>query len=291
MNHQKPRQKAAIVASKDSFFISSLQNKLLESGIEGILLPPDINAIHKAVGRRDPLIYYMGDEVFKHNTEEFLNGLRVMCLEFKRMLILIGDDPEYQMAVKFIPKSSIVAWLTRPVNIDALIETLNNCYTGKVKIAGKRNILIVDDDTTFMRMMHEKLKDYYTINMLTSGKQCMLWLKDKRPDLILLDYEMPGENGVEVYSMLKDSPEYRDIPVIFLTGVQNKDSVINAIDLNPEDYILKSVEQSKLIDRLEEFFKKESQKPGYTPASEAGQSSYNSQLNEIEALLASMNMH
>lgn len=288
---QKPRHKVAIVTAKDSFFISGLKSKLSEMGIEGVTVGLDAEAVNKAVGRTEPVIYYMGEEVFKHSTEEFLSGMRNLSLDFKKMLILIGDEPEYQMAIKSIPKSSIVKWFSRPVNIDELIETLNNCYAGKVKVSGKKHILIVDDDTTFMRMLHESLKDYYRINMLTSGKQAMLWLKENRPDLILLDYEMPGENGAEVYTELKNSTEYKDIPIIFLTGRQDKQTVLNAIDLSPEDYILKSADQKQLIDRLEDVFEKEVNKPGYVPSSQMSSGSMDDGLNEIERLLAEMNMN
>lgn len=286
----KPRHKVAIVTAKDSFFVNGLKSKLLESGIEGVVASPSIQAIDNAVNRQDPIIYFMGDEIFKRSSEEFLEGLRTMCLDYRRMLILIGDDAEYQQAIGTIPKSAIVEWFSRPVDIDNLLATLQKCYSGKVKVSGKKHILIVDDDTTFMRMMHEGLKDYYRINMLTSGKQAMLYLKDTRPDLILLDYEMPENNGVDVYNMLKDNSEYRDIPIIFLTGIQNKESVINAIDLNPEDYILKSVDRKQLVERLEDFFKKQSQKPDYVPNMGGSASSLTPEMSEIDKLLAEMNM-
>lgn len=286
----KPRHKVAIVTAKDSFFVNGLKSKLLESGIEGVVVAPSIQAIDNAVNRQDPIIYFMGDEIFKRSSEEFLEGLRTMCLDYRRMLILIGDDAEYQQAIGTIPKSAIVEWFSRPVDIDNLLATLQKCYSGKVKVSGKKHILIVDDDTTFMRMMHEGLKDYYRINMLTSGKQAMLYLKDTRPDLILLDYEMPENNGVDVYNMLKDNSEYRDIPIIFLTGIQNKESVINAIDLNPEDYILKSVDRKQLVERLEDFFKKQSQRPDYVPNMGGSASSLTPEMSEIDKLLAEMNM-
>lgn len=289
MNQPNTRRRCAIIAAKDSFFISGLTSKLLEIGVGGVVVPPDMQIINKSVTMRDPLIYYLGDEVFKHTSEEFLTSLREACLESKRMLILIGDDPEYQMVTKYIPKSAIVEWFQRPVDLDKLLGTLQNCYSGKVKVAGKRRILIVDDDTTFMRMMHETLKDYYMINMLTSGKQAFLWLETNRPDLILLDYEMPDTNGVEVYTMLKENKKYKHIPIIFLTGKQDKNSVLDALNLSPKDYILKSVDQKSLIDRLEEIFKNEVPHSEYDD--EFGESLDGDDPNDIAALLASMNMH
>ena len=290
-DNKKPRHKVAIVTAKDSFFVSGLKSKLLETGIEGVVCTPSIEAIDNSVSRKDPIIYYMGDELFKRGSDEFLEGLRTMCLDYRRMLLLIGDDAEYQQCTATIPKSNIVEWFARPVDIEKLLDTLQKCYAGKVMVSGKKHILIVDDDTTFMRMMHESLKDIYKINMLTSGKQALLYLKDNRPDLILLDYEMPENNGVDVYNMLKDNREYRDIPIIFLTGIQSKESVISAIDLNPEDYILKSVDRKQLVERLEDFFKKQSKRPGYVPnQGGGGDVSLTPEMSEIDRLLSEMNM-
>ncbi len=297
MERQIINHTVGIIAVKETFFLTSLLDKLLENGIRGIMLPPDTNVIKRSLNPRDPIIYYMGDEVFRNSTGEFLTELRDMCYENRKMLILIGGVPEYQAAVKIIPKSAIVDWFKRPIDIDGLLKTLENCYRGVIKATGKKHILIVDDDTTYMRMMHETLKDYYIINMLTSGKQLMLWLKEKRPDLILLDYEMPGENGAEVYNTLLEHEEYKDIPVIFLTGIQKKDVVMNAIELNPRGYLLKSLNQDELLERLEEFFHNENHKAGGNsqPGGPGASGSYSpagddSGMSEIDKLLAEMNM-
>ena len=281
------RKRVGIVAAKDSFFLSGLKSKLSDNGIDAFTVLPDIHKINEEVARNEPIIYFMGDEVFKHSSEEFLLGLKIMCLEQRKIVILIGQEAEYQMVTKTVPKSSIAEFYKRPVDMEKLMETLDKCYAGKVRVSGKKHILIVDDDTTFMRMMHESLKDTYKINMLTSGKQALLWLKENRPDLILLDYEMPEENGVAVYAQIKENAEFKDIPIIFLTGKQDKISVMNAIDLNPEDYILKSVDQQQLVDRLEDFFLKEVNKPGYVPGSQPSASAV---MSEMDALFAEFNL-
>ena len=76
------------------------------------------------------------------------------------------------------------------------------------------------------------------------------------PDLILLDYEMPVTPGPKVMEMLRSESTTKDIPVIFLTGKSDKESVVQVLNLKPEGYILKSVTQNELIEKIAEFFSK-----------------------------------
>ena len=78
--------------------------------------------------------------------------------------------------------------------------------------------------------------------------------------MILLDYEMPSMDGPTVFRMLKEDAETRNIPVMFLTGKNDRDLVVKAVDMRPEDYILKSVPKKDLMDKLEDFFKRYKEK-------------------------------
>jgi CheY-like chemotaxis protein len=79
-------------------------------------------------------------------------------------------------------------------------------------------------------------------------------------DLILLDYEMPSMDGPTVFRMLKEDNGTRNIPVMFLTGKNDRDLVVKAVDMRPEDYILKSIPKKDLMDKLEDFFKRYKEK-------------------------------
>ena len=122
-------------------------------------------------------------------------------------------------------------------------------------------ILIIDDDVTYMRMLHEWMKERYQITMLDSGGKAIHWLMENNGiDLILLDYEMPSMDGPTVFHMLKEDVATREIPVMFLTGKNDRDLVIKAVDMRPEDYILKTVQKRDLMEKLEDFFKKDREK-------------------------------
>ena len=76
------------------------------------------------------------------------------------------------------------------------------------------------------------------------------------PDLVLLDYEMPIVDGRQVLGMIRDEPEYANIPVIFLTGKSDAESVKSVLSLKPEGYLLKTEEPAKIIAEIDKFFSK-----------------------------------
>ena len=90
--------------------------------------------------------------------------------------------------------------------------------------------------------------------MATSGLQALKWLGMNKADLILLDHEMPVTTGPQVLEMLRSDPETRGIPVIFLTGKSDKESVMAVVALKPEGYFLKNISKEELLQKIDEFF-------------------------------------
>ena len=105
----------------------------------------------------------------------------------------------------------------------------------------KPTILVVDDDPTNLRFLNEILKEDYQPRIAPSGARALEYLRNKTPDLILLDVEMPEMDGYEVIRAIKGNPQLKDIPVIFLTGQEGRDKEQEALDLGAVDYILKPI--------------------------------------------------
>lgn len=112
---------------------------------------------------------------------------------------------------------------------------------------GRKHILVVDDDPIMLKTVKEQLRDDYDVATAISGKIAMKFLERKKTDLILLDYEMPGETGPEVLEKIRDNASTKDIPVVFLTGVSDKDKIQEAIALRPKGYLLKPIDHDKLM--------------------------------------------
>jgi putative two-component system response regulator len=112
------------------------------------------------------------------------------------------------------------------------------------------SILVVDDDATNLRMLHEILSPSYKVYAAPSGERAMTFLERQHPDLILLDVEMPGLNGYQVIKRLKDIPELASIPVLFLTAQEGRDKEETALRLGAVDYILKPITAGVVLARV-----------------------------------------
>lgn len=100
-------------------------------------------------------------------------------------------------------------------------------------------ILLVDDAPTNIQMLHETLKDDYRLFFATSGRDALRLVKESPPDLIILDIIMPDMDGYEVCRALKDDSRLQDIPIIFVTAMQQQEDEVVGLELGAVDYITK----------------------------------------------------
>ena len=113
-------------------------------------------------------------------------------------------------------------------------------------------ILVVDDSpvsSMLVCMMLKKNSDYRTVRVW-NGLECIKKTKEVKPDLILLDIQMPGMNGIEVCKVLKKDERTCDIPVIFVTASTDDDTLREAFDAGGTDYVRKPVNKIELLARI-----------------------------------------
>ncbi|MBI9107019.1 MAG: SpoIIE family protein phosphatase [Spirochaetales bacterium] len=115
----------------------------------------------------------------------------------------------------------------------------------------KPTILIVDDNKINTEILFLMLKDIYNLRIARNGEECLKRSIIKPyPDLILLDVMMPVLDGFETIRLLKRDERIREIPVIFLTALSNKDDVIKGFELGAVDYLVKPFNITELKARL-----------------------------------------
>ena len=108
-----------------------------------------------------------------------------------------------------------------------------------MKNTHQNSVLIIDDEPANIVALRQILSSQYAIYGATDGQTGITAAREKSPDIILLDILMPGMDGYEVLSILKDTEKTRDIPVVFITGLGSKDAEEKGLNLGAEDYILK----------------------------------------------------
>ena len=120
----------------------------------------------------------------------------------------------------------------------------------------KPKVLVVDDSMTIRHGMKQLLEGDYEVSLVESGVAAIRAITLNRPDLILLDYEMPVCDGPQTLVMLRSEKAFADIPVIFLTGRGDPASVRKVMDLKPQGYLLKYLKPEELKKKIDDFFER-----------------------------------
>lgn len=118
----------------------------------------------------------------------------------------------------------------------------------------KKCILAVDDTAVVLTRILNTLQDDYDVVTVSSGVRALKYLKQEKPDLILLDIRMPQKDGIETLREIRAMKDRADIPVIMLTGVEEKSSVVETARLGICDYILKPFSADELQVRIRKVF-------------------------------------
>ncbi len=124
------------------------------------------------------------------------------------------------------------------------------------EMSQKKKILVVDDSNVMLQAMKELLDKEYEMSFANSGLSAISSLTLDRPDLILLDYEMPVCNGRQVLEMIRSEKDFAGIAVIFLTGRVDKESVKQVLSLKPAGYLSKSLEPVEIKKNIDLYFEK-----------------------------------
>lgn len=116
--------------------------------------------------------------------------------------------------------------------------------------SARKHILVIDDDPLMLKLLKEYLHESYDVATAVSGKIAYKFLESKTTDMVLLDYEMPGESGPEVFMNLRTRKTMVNTPIVFLTGVTDSERVKEVVSLKPQGYLLKPVDKEKLLSKV-----------------------------------------
>lgn len=128
-------------------------------------------------------------------------------------------------------------------------------------------VLVVDDSTTNIRLLNELLHNDYMVRVATDGHTALrLAVSAPKPDIILLDIIMPKMDGYEVCQRLKSDAHTKNIPVIFITAMDNEEDEARGLDLGAVDFITKPFQPRLVLARV---------------SNQVALKKYNDQLNQL----------
>lgn len=120
----------------------------------------------------------------------------------------------------------------------------------------KRKVLVVDDSVTMRQSIRKLLAEDYEVVLASSGAAAIRCIILDKPDLVLLDYEMPVCDGKQVLEMIRSEDTLSDTPVIFLTGRSDMKTVKELVALKPDGYLVKNLKPAQIRHKIDEHFEK-----------------------------------
>lgn len=236
-----------------SYLTISLEEQLKEHEYRVISVEPDLNAINAVKEPLACILIYAESDLLKR--QQALVFLRDKAVQDDVPFFVIGDINELAELRNLIPKNLLQQEFQRPIDVKEVVSHLHE-YITYYGTHHKKKVLVVDDSGAMLRSVKGWLEGKYQVILANSGTMAIKYLSTNRPDLVLLDYEMPVVNGKQVLEMIRSESEFSDIPVMFLTGKNDKESISQVLGLKPEGYILKTTPPDEIIRMIDEFFEK-----------------------------------
>jgi len=122
----------------------------------------------------------------------------------------------------------------------------------------KRHILVVDDEEDILELVEYNLrKAGFEVTALASGAQVIVAARERLPDLIVLDLMLPGLDGHELCTLLKNDPKTRAIPIVMLTAKGQESDVVVGLNQGADDYITKPFSPKVLVARVQAVLRRQ----------------------------------
>ncbi len=244
--------KVLLINHGNGLMANTLKNLLKEMEIETVHVEPDIDKITPETSGADVLMLFAGDFVFEY--PELLIFLKDVCFGENKPLCVMGHEKGIAEVRGVVSENLISREFPRPVDVKTIAAALRALVRSGESRKQAKHVMLVDDDTMFLQAMQSWLGAKYQITATKSGMQAITYIAMNRPDLILLDYDMPITPGPQVLEMIRSEPKTAGIPVIFLTGRNDRDSVMKVMQLKPDGYLLKSMDKKDIVASVDKFF-------------------------------------
>lgn len=242
-----------VISGTKSFIVTSIIQQLMGKDYNVIQVTNKLIDMQKVKDSINLVLIYGEEEMFS-DMDGFVY-LKDKAIEENIPVFILGDAEQMEVISRVISGQFVKKKLYRPINVKDVVKEVDD-YLRRSTDYLKKKILVVDDSGAMLRNVKGWLEDKYQVILANSGALAIKYLAMNHPDLMLLDYEMPICDGKQVLEMIRAEEDFADIPVMFLTGKNDRESVLNVAGLKPEGYLLKSMEPAKIVQAIDDFFEK-----------------------------------
>lgn len=195
----------------------------------------------------DTSIFFMLSDQYAH-----IPVLTIGTKEESSNFFKYYEEEQFENLIRPVDNTVILDAVCRKLGLDKeMLE--KDAEEERKESVNRKRILVVDDNGTTLRMMKAMLEENYEVAVAISGAQAMTSIGKKRPDLILLDYEMPICDGRMTLEMIRADEDMEDIPVVFLTAINDRANIEAVLKLKPAGYFLKPPVKERLFAEIDKI--------------------------------------
>lgn len=242
-----------VVREGRKYLTASLLDHIKEYGHDIYECEPDVKVLSTMSLKPDICLLVVESTTVEKATS--LVYLKDVAVEKDFPLFLLGYPQDIESIKNILTTVAIQEEIYRPFDVREIAQHIDE-FLQQYNSDVKKKILVVDDSGVMLRNVKNLLGDKYQVILANSGAMAVKYLSMDKPDLVLLDYEMPVINGKQVLEIIRTEKDFEGVPVIFLTGKNDRETIIDVMALKPEGYLLKSMSAEKFISAIDEFFEK-----------------------------------
>lgn len=210
---------------------------------------PNLNYARKTIAQSLPNIILLDLTSANDNRQDKLTFLQEIGQQEKQIPILILTDRKNLAERVEITRRGGRTFLQKPIAPEQIFQTINQILDRSPSTEGK--VLIVDDDPIILASVSNLLQSWgLQVKTLEKPEYFLEVLNNFAPNLLLLDLEMPKFSGIELCEVVRNDPEWGDLPVLFLTSHTETELIYKAFAVGADDYIRKPIVEPELVTRV-----------------------------------------
>nr|WP_263858088.1 response regulator [Waterburya agarophytonicola] len=208
----------------------------------------NISAAREMIARSQPDIILL-DLCFPDSKENGLTLLQQLAIERACMPVVVftasSSFSDRLKATQWRAQSFLQKPTSAPKVIDVILQILQQSTTPEA------SLLIVDDDPQMLDLLNNLLSPWgFKLTFLEDPQQFWQTLQQTTPDLLILDIAMPNVSGIELCQVVRNDPDWSQLPILFLSAHQDADTVNQVFMAGGDDYVNKPIVGAELIARI-----------------------------------------
>ncbi len=248
------KEQILFIIDVTNFLVESIKGKLEDLGYRVIVSKLNVEEISRCKGLLGAILIHVQENMPAKVKE--LTFIKDNALENAYPIFLAGNVEDVNAIEKILPKNIITREFYRPIDAGELAEKVNE-FIDEHRGLNKKKVLVVDDSGTTLRNVKNWLEQKYQVILANSATMALKYLTLNKPDLILLDYEMPVCDGKQLMEMIRADEDYSKVPIFFLTGKNDRESIAQVTVLRPAGYLLKTLPPAQIVKAIDDFFEKQ----------------------------------